>query len=170
MKARIIENGNFAGIYTSDFIEKNLDHEVNGEFVKDWKLIGVLPPTDLIKPIWQDNQWKEGATPEELETVALNQLQNFLTIKEKEGSNYFNEINVKITAALIGLERVTLFSILEEIDTILYPPLMKIKTGDFASALLLFNRQTPPTNAMLLQYYNEAKQYALEYYNMKYPK
>lgn len=107
---------------------------------------------------------------QEVEVDPIEEIKSFLAQKENDGANYFNDINAKITLELIGVERVALFSILEEIDTILYPPLMKIKTGDFASALLLFNRQTPPTNAMLLQYYNEAKQYALEYYNMKYPK
>lgn len=97
-------------------------------------------------------------------------LDHFMLQKEVDGKAYYKEIDKRITASLLAIDRNVLFSILEEIENCLYPPLSKIKTGDFASALCIFENQNLPINALILNFYNEAKIYCENYYNTKYPK
>jgi hypothetical protein len=116
----------------------------------------------------------EGATTEEIaeqqQQQQIEQTKLFLQANKEAGESYYNEINLRVTMALIAVERTTLFQILQEVDTLLYPPLNKIKTGDFASALFIFENQTPPLNQFVLNFYNEAVQYCQNYYDTKYPK
>jgi hypothetical protein len=66
MKARILNN-ELTGIYTNDFISKNLDKVINGQLVSEWELTEILPSENLLKPLWNGTTWIEGATPEEIE-------------------------------------------------------------------------------------------------------
>jgi hypothetical protein len=65
MKARILNN-ELTGIYTNDFISKNLDKVINGQLVSEWELTEILPSENLLKPLWKGTTWIEGATPEEI--------------------------------------------------------------------------------------------------------
>ena len=65
MLIRILNN-EFQGIYTSDFIEQNQDKIINGQLVSEWQLTEVLPSENFLKPIWNNSEWIEGATPEEI--------------------------------------------------------------------------------------------------------
>lgn len=65
MKARIYNN-EYKGIYSADFISKNLDKVINGQLVSQWQLTEALPNSELKKPIWNGSEWIEGATPEEI--------------------------------------------------------------------------------------------------------
>lgn len=65
MKARI-DNNQFKGIYTNDFLSQNQDKIINGQLVSEWQLTEVLPNENLLKPIWSGLEWIEGTTPEEI--------------------------------------------------------------------------------------------------------
>ena len=114
------------------------------------------------------------ATPEEIaeqqQAEALEQAKQFLANNKTAGEDYYNNINLRVTVALFAVEKNVLFPILQEIEAILYPPLNKIKTGDFASALFIFSNQTPPTDAFVLSFYNEALDFCQNYYDTNYPK
>ena len=66
MKARI-DNNEFRGVYTDEFLLKNSDKSINGQLVSEWTLTEVLPNENLKKPIWNGSEWIECATPEEIE-------------------------------------------------------------------------------------------------------
>jgi hypothetical protein len=72
MKARIVKN-ELSGIYTNDFISKNLDKVINGLLVSEWQLTEVLPSESLLKPLWNGSEWIEGVTPEEIAEQELEQ-------------------------------------------------------------------------------------------------
>ena len=58
MKARILEDNSFGGIYTDDFLVKNLKVIVNGQLVKDWNLTDIIPDTqNLFNPIFLNEAW-----------------------------------------------------------------------------------------------------------------
>lgn len=132
---------------------------------------------------WQQfNQWKISGGIVNVVNYFGNELQdqeyliskekvlNFLNNNKTEGKKFFDDMHVRITMELSAIERNILFPILEEIDNLLYPPLNKIKTGDFASALWIFCGQPDPENQFVLDFYDEAFAYCQEYYNTKYPK
>lgn len=114
------------------------------------------------------------ATPEEIaehqQEQQIIQAKQFIENNKIAGKNFYDDIHLRVTVALFAVERNILFPILQEVDTKLYPPLQKIETGDFASALFIFTNQEPPTNEFVLNFYNEAVQYCQNYYNTKYPK
>lgn len=130
----------------------------------------------FVKPKYdfQTGIFVESATPEEIaeqqQQQQIEQAKLFLQANKEAGDSYYNEINLRVTMGLIAVEKAVLFPILQEVDNLLYPPLNKIKTGDFASALFIFKNQTPPTNQFVLNFYNEAVQYCQNYYDTKYPK
>ena len=129
---------------------------------------------NFVNPIWNDTEWIEGATPEEIaeqqQEQQMIEAQQFIENNKIAGKNFYDDIHLRITVALFAVERNILFPILQEVDTKLYPPLEKIKTGDFASALFIFTNQTPPTKEFVLNFYNESIQYCQNYYDTKYPK
>jgi len=135
-------------------------------------LIGFID--SLIKPMWNGTEVYEGASPEEIaqqqQAEALEQAKQFLANNENAGKEYYNDIHLRVTMALFAVDRNILFPILQEVDALLYPPLDKIKTGDFASALYIFSNQTAPTNQLVLDFYNEAVAFCQNYYDTKYPK
>lgn len=140
----------------------------------DREISSVFYNGDFLKPIIVDDVWIEGAT---LEEIADNELKKqmiaakqFIDNNKAAGKNFYDDIHLRVTVALFAVERNILFPILQEVDTKLYPPLEKIKTGDFASALFIFTNQAPPTNEFVLEFYNEAIQYCQNYYDTKYPK
>lgn len=57
---RIINNLDFGGFYTSEFIANNAD------IVQGWDFTEIEPNSELIKPTWNGSQWIEGATPQEI--------------------------------------------------------------------------------------------------------
>jgi hypothetical protein len=69
MKARI-ENTEFKGIYTDEFIQNNLSNTINGQLVSEWELTDILP-TELelkfIKLKFDGLVYFEAATIEETE-------------------------------------------------------------------------------------------------------
>lgn len=80
MIARILNN-EFKGLYTNDFLIKNLDKVINGQLVSEWQLTEVLPNENLIKPIWNGTEWIEGATPEE---IAEQELEKQKILKQQQ--------------------------------------------------------------------------------------
>lgn len=161
------------------FSKINTDKSFGGNFyekdIKEgWEVTSKIYDKNLIKPIWNGADWVEGATPEEIaeqqQEEALEQAKQFLANNEIIGKEYYNDIHLRVTVALFAVERNVLFPILQEVDALLYPPLNKIKTGDFASALFIFSNQQPPTNEFVLNFYNEAVAFCQNYYNTKYPK
>lgn len=113
-------------------------------------------------------------TPEEIaeqqQAETLLKVKKFMQQKQEDGNSFYNDIDLRITVALSAMDKETLFPKLAEIDSLLYPPLNKIKTGDFASALYLFSNQTAPSDAFVLNFYNEALTFCQTYYENKYPK
>lgn len=172
MKTRIIDNKP-TNSYDEQFISENLENFINGAFVKDW-ILAPFYEGNFIKPFWNGTDYVESATPEEIaeqqQHQQIEQAKLFLQANKEAGDSYYNKINLRVTMGLIAVEKAVLFPILQEVDNLLYPPLNKIKTGDFASALFIFKNQTPPTNQFVLNFYNEAVQYCQNYYDTKYPK
>ena len=60
MKARILPNGTYGGIYSSEFLEKFRDVVVNNQVVRDWNLTDAIPDDSLTFPIWNGAVWIEG--------------------------------------------------------------------------------------------------------------
>jgi hypothetical protein len=60
MKARILEN-NRCIVYTQEFLD------FKGDEISTWNLTDILPNSDLLIPIWNDEQWIEGATEQEVQ-------------------------------------------------------------------------------------------------------
>lgn len=71
MKARILSNGSFGGIFSEDFFIKNIDKIINGELVSNWVTTDILPDVNIAKPIWENNSWVEGLTEEEISVRTL---------------------------------------------------------------------------------------------------
>ena len=67
MKNRILENNLFGGIYTNEFLENNKNNIVNGKIVSDWNLTEVECSLELILPIFNNGEWVESATDEEIQ-------------------------------------------------------------------------------------------------------
>lgn len=113
-------------------------------------------------------------TPEEIaeqqQAETLLEVKKFMQQKLQDGFNFFNDLDLRITVALSAMDKETLFPKLDEIDSLFFPPLNKIKTGDFASALYLFSNQTAPSDAFVLNFYNKALTFCQTYYENKYPK
>lgn len=128
----------------------------------------------FLKPKWNGNNYFESATSEEIQAhqyeQQMLQAKQFIALNKEAGRDFYDDIHLRVTVALFAVERNILFPILQEVDTKLYPPLEKIKTGDFASALFIFTNQAQPTNEFVLNFYNEAIQYCQNYYDTKYPK
>lgn len=140
-------------------------------------------PQDDTHPMWQawfEHVQADGivteieSTPEEIQAhqyeQQMLQAKEFIASNKEAGRNFYDDIHLRVTVALFAVERNILFPILQEVDTKLYPPLEKIKTGDFASALFIFTNQAPPINQFVLNFYNEAVTHCQNYYNTKYPK
>lgn len=158
--------------------------EGDGRFVQQLFEVGkqpkdayaVLPTEKYIdgRINWETKEYYEGATQAEqdayAEEEALKSAEAFMAQKEEEGLKFFKSIDLKITVALSAIDRAVLFPKLAEIDSLLYPPLNKIKTGDFASALYLFVNQSAPQDSFVLSFYNEALNYCQTYYDTNYPK
>ena len=162
----ILDNKPFAQTDREDLIQHYLD--------LGCVEVPILYNGSFLKPLWNGSEWIEGATPEEIaeqqQAEALEQAKQFLANNKTAGEDYYNNINLRVTVALFAVEKNVLFPILQEIEAILYPPLNKIKTGDFASALFIFSNQTPPTDAFVLSFYNEALDFCQNYYDTNYPK
>ena len=64
MKTRVINKQN-AGNYTDEFIEQNKDKVINGSLVSEWVMVKEYK-ANFIKPIYENGEWVEGVTPEEI--------------------------------------------------------------------------------------------------------
>ena len=87
MKARILNN-EFQGVYTNDFILNNLDNLINGQLVSEWQLTEILPSMELKKPIWNNSEWIEEATPEEIAEQTLSKIALHEKYPEVQGMNW----------------------------------------------------------------------------------
>lgn len=112
----------------------------------------------------------EGEENEHQQEMQVEAVKEFMKSKKADGYAYYSDMDLRITMSLSAIERNILFAKLSEIDNLLYPPLNKIKSGDFASALFIFSNQTPPVDEFVLNFYNEAFLFCQDYYNNKYPK
>lgn len=65
MKVRIINEIDFGGYYTNDFIENN------PELVIDWNLVDIFPDELLFKPQWNATEWIEGASLSEINDIKM---------------------------------------------------------------------------------------------------
>jgi hypothetical protein len=77
MKARI-ENTEFKGIYTDEFIQENLNNIINGQLVSEWEITEILPTELELKYInlkFDGLIYFEGATIEEIQATK-KQVQN----------------------------------------------------------------------------------------------
>jgi len=77
MKARINNDNSFAGLYTEDFLEKNI------EFTAQWVLTNMLPSINIKKPIFENNNWIESVSLEELNEMKLKKIE-VLRIQKKQ--------------------------------------------------------------------------------------
>ena len=66
MKTRILDNNLFGGVYTDEFLKKNKNNIINGSLVSTWNLTDVQCSTDIILPIFDNGNWVESATNEEI--------------------------------------------------------------------------------------------------------
>lgn len=67
-----VKNNKPDGIFSQDFINDNFKNVINGELVSEWILINIFPNENYIKPIWNNTEWIEGATPEEIAEQTLS--------------------------------------------------------------------------------------------------
>lgn len=164
MKHRIDINGFLIDSYSSEY----------PYFNESWLFTEVELPEGLIKPKFDSVNWIEGATESEINdsefVVTREYVKKFMENKRRDGCEYYNEMDLTITMALSAVDREVLFPILAEIDDLVYPPLTKMKTGDFASALYLFTNQPVPELPFVLNFYNQALAFCQNYYDTKYPK
>jgi hypothetical protein len=66
MKTRILDNNLFGGVYTDEFLKKNKDNIINGSIVSAWNLTDVQCSSDMILAIFDNGNWIESATNEEI--------------------------------------------------------------------------------------------------------
>ena len=66
MKTRILHNNLFGGVYTDEFLKKNKDNIINGSIVSTWNLTDVQCSSDMILAIFDNGNWIESATNEEI--------------------------------------------------------------------------------------------------------
>jgi hypothetical protein len=110
MKARI-ENTEFKGIYTDEFIQNNLSNTINGQLVSEWELTDILP-TELelkfIKLKFDGLVYFEGASVEEIEEAenAKKQAQNIEIYNELLLTDWyvvrFVETGISIPAEILA--------------------------------------------------------------------
>lgn len=169
MKARVDIENRFINAYPDSYA-----------FPEDWILVEIT--LEQLKKICEFGKaklengiWvKIDPTQEELDLQLQEEMysnaKSFMQQKKLDGSGFYNDMDLRITIGLSAVERNILFPKLAEIDSLLYPPLYKIKTGDFASALYIFQNQSIPSDEFVLNFYNEALTYCQTYYDTKYPK
>lgn len=159
--AKINNNTDFGGLFSEDRLKE------------DWITTEVLPDPNLVVKKWNGSTWFEGATPEQIEVqnqkISLAKVKEFLDKKRAVGEAIFNDFELRITAGLIGKPLAEVQSIVNEIDSVLYKPLNLVKTGDFASAMFLFQSMTAPSDEFVLSFWNELATQTSDFYTNNYP-
>jgi hypothetical protein len=107
MKARI-ENTEFKGIYTDEFIQNNLSNIINGQLVSEWELTEILPTELELKYInlkFDGLVYFEGATIEEIQATK-KQVQNLEIYNELLLTDWyvvrFVETGIEIPAEVLA--------------------------------------------------------------------
>ena len=176
MVARIVNN-KFGGLFKETFIKENFDKKINGDFVSNWYITDVIPLKELINPKWNDTQWIEGATPQELAEIEnqkqLDFLKSFMAQKKIDGDNYYNEIELSLTIVLKGLPLNELIPVNNEIEEKIKPIINEIKTGDWFNAYMKLHvteDYVRPTHIFLGQTFDNIKIRVKSYFENNYPR
>jgi hypothetical protein len=111
MKTRILNNDLFGGTYTSDFLEKNKNNIINGSLVSTWNLTDEVCSINLIIPIFQNGNWIESATAEEIKSYQnidfkINRdllLENGVSVTFNSNEYWFNEKALSDFISLINV-------------------------------------------------------------------
>ena len=76
------------GNYTDAFIDKNYNNIVNGVLVSQWELVEEYSG-DFLIPIYENNEWVEGATPEQKYKDKVNKEYIIYLQRQNEGLNLY---------------------------------------------------------------------------------
>jgi len=135
-KARILNNSEFGGIYSNEFLESNQENEINGDLVSNWITTEVLP-NNLLKPILNSSEWIEGLTVEEVKTYKNEKETqkefNCYLRRKSDGENAYLKLSAEFRLAkLSGQISEETHSYLEELLT---PVRNEIMFGQWKKAL-----------------------------------
>lgn len=170
MKARILENNDFGGVYKGDFLSKNLNKVINGGLVSEWNLTDVLPGDNLYKPTWNGTEWIEGFTQQEIDDKlrieALNYTKQKYELHKTNGWEAYQDFRAKI---VLDIEN----SIITEEQAFEIEANLKVaydriaQNGDWKTALYELS-QTTLSSSFVQPYYDLAINYISEYITNNY--
>ena len=91
MKARIINDINWGGNFTDDFLLQNSNLVINGQLVSEWVLTDVLPNPTHKKPEWNGSEWIESyieviEVPQQLSRMKF-EIQLYITTTVRDENN-----------------------------------------------------------------------------------
>ena len=96
------------------------------------------------------------------------QIVRYKEIWKQDGQVYYDEIQNRIIAMLIGVENAV--AIMTEIKQTINPMLEQIQRGNQSLAMLDYmDNQNNPTIQEVIDLFNEIGQYCVTYYQEKYP-
>lgn len=137
MKYKYLDTGEFDGVYTDDFIDNNLDNEINGELVSDWLLTDVAYDESMLNPLFDGENWIESSTEEQLQDYLEKETRNAIKFAyqsehEIEGDSTYQEFRVDLVRSLQkgDIDEAKLF----EIEDLLEPVYSRVKGGNWKSA------------------------------------
>lgn len=101
MKSRILDDGSFGGVYMDEFLIKNKDSFVNNQLVSDLELVESIPSADLIKAKWNNLEWIEGASMDEINYYNKSLIPNTISQRQLRTQLALNGFNLSDVQAVI---------------------------------------------------------------------
>lgn len=115
-------------------------------------------PDGLLRPVLVNGNVVEGATSEELaewrKQIKLDQIEKFRKQMRDLGQEFYNSIDVEVTADLYGKPASIVNPAVEQIDERIMPIMNLIKDGQWYSALVLAQKTQEPDNEIALSIWN----------------
>lgn len=108
-----------------------------------------------------------------IEAQKLQELQEFLYRKKKDGEEYYNDVELRLTLLLAGLPLNELIVVNQEIEIIIKPLMNEIAKGDWFNVYMrteITNQTAAPTTNSLKPFYKEIKERVKEYFENNYPR
>lgn len=107
MKARILQDNSYGGVFTNDFINERWNTVVNEQLVSEWVLTDVLPDENIHIKTWNGEKWTEGATSDEIEQFEDSKYPNTITAVQFELEVIYSGLKLAIDKAIEELEEPT---------------------------------------------------------------
>lgn len=132
---------------------------------------------NFIKPKVVNGELVEGATEQEIADLETEKqmagLKSFIKQKKIDGEKFYEEIELSVTMLLAGLPIQSLVSVNNEINEKIMPLIKTIYGGNWFDVYMGFfveNTITPPTNTLILPYFEKIKTTTKNYFETNYPR